>query len=320
MLEGLQLPRRDRRVLVDASTLDDAGVFAHGRGEALVQTIDFFTPIVDDPYDFGQIAAANALSDVYAMGGRPLTALALLCAPETGLPHEVVRAVLQGGLDKMKEAGASVVGGHSVRDPELKFGYAVTGVVKRRQLLRNSGARPGDRLFLTKPLGTGVLATALKRERLDEPALRRVTRQMATLNRGAAEAAVEFGARAATDVTGFGLLGHASQLADASGVSLRLAPSTDWLLPRVLEFVAEGVAPGGLRSNRSFYGARVDAGPVAGPLLEALFDPQTSGGLLVALPARRAAGFATALRRRRAWCQEIGEVVARTAHAVVLAA
>ncbi len=320
MLDGLQLPRRDRRVLVDASTLDDAGVFAHGRGEALVQTLDFFTPIVDDPYDFGQIAAANALSDVYAMGGRPLTALALLCAPESGLAHEVVRAVLQGGLDKMKEAGTSVVGGHSVRDPELKFGYSVTGVVKRRQLLRNSGARPGDRVFLTKPLGTGVLSTALKRGKLDEPSLRRLTRQMATLNRAAAEAAVEFGARAATDVTGFGLAGHASQLADASGVTLRLTPAADWLLPRVATFLAEGVAPGGLKSNREFYGPRVDAGPVTGPLLDALHDPQTSGGLLVAVPPRRAVGFAAALRRRRTVCLEAGEVVARGTHAVVLAA
>jgi selenide,water dikinase len=320
MLDGLKVPKRDPRVLVDGSTLDDAGVFAHGRGEALVHTVDFFTPIVDDPYDFGQIAAANALSDVYAMGGRPLTALALLCAPEAGLAPEVIREVLQGGLDKMKEAGVSVVGGHSVRDPELKFGYAVTGVVKRRHLLRNSGARPGDRLFLTKPLGTGVLATALKRGRLDEASRRRVTRQMAALNRAAAERALEFGARAATDVTGFGLLGHASQLADASGVTLRLLPGPGWLAPRVTELIADGVAPGGLGTNRAFYSGRVDAGPVGGPLLDALYDPQTSGGLLVAIPARRAAGFAAALRRSRAWHAAVGDVVARGERAVVLAA
>lgn len=320
MLDGLKLPARDSRVLVDASTLDDAGVFAFGRGEAWVQTVDFFTPIVDDPYDFGQIAAANALSDVYAMGGRPLTALALLCAPTSGFPGEVVREVLQGGLDKMKEAGVSVVGGHSVRDPELKFGYSVTGVVKRRQLLRNSGARSGDRLFLTKPLGTGVLATALKRDRLDAAMLRRLTRQMASLNRVASAAAVEFGARGATDVTGFGLLGHASQMADASGVTFRLRPSPTWLLPRVLERIAEGVAPGGLRNNRDFYGDRVARGTVADGLVDALHDPQTSGGLLLALPPRRATAFSTALRRRRLWHVELGEVIARGPKAVELVA
>ena len=198
-LASLRQPPRDRRVLVDASTLDDAGIFAHGRGEVLVQTVDFFTPIVDDPYDYGQVAAANALSDVFAMGGRPLTALALLCAPAEGLAPEVIAAILQGGLDKVAEAGASVVGGHSIRDPELKFGYAVTGVAARRKLLLNSGARVGERLYLTKRLGTGVLTTALKQGRLETAALRRVTRQMATLNREAAEAALACGVRGATD-------------------------------------------------------------------------------------------------------------------------
>src|SRR5258705_2623499 len=229
--------RRGRRVLVDHASMDDAGVFAHGRGEALVQTVDFFTPVVDDPFDFGQVAAANALSDVYAMGGKPLTALALMCVPDD-LPRAVLREVVRGGLRKMREAGASVLGGHSVRDPELKFGYAVTGVVRRRRMLLNSGARPGDRLLLTKPLGTGVLSTALKREKLEAPLARRLTRQMATLNRAAAAAAVEFGARAATDVTGFGLIGHASQMADASRVSMRLAPSKSWFLPPTLELAA----------------------------------------------------------------------------------
>ena len=169
-----------------------------------MQTVDFFTPIVDDPYDFGRIAAANSLSDVYAMGGKPLTALALLCAPEQTLAPEVLAAVLQGGLDTMRKAGTSVVGGHSVRDPELKFGYAVTGVAKRRQLLLNSGARAGDRLFLTKPLGTGILSTALKRQRLDAKMTKKLSDHMATLNRAASEAAVAAGARAATDITGIG--------------------------------------------------------------------------------------------------------------------
>jgi selenide,water dikinase len=305
-------------VLVDHSTLDDAGVFAHGRGEALVQTVDFFTPVVDDPYDFGQIAAANALSDVYAMGGTPLTALAVLCFPEDRLGSEVLREILRGGQDKMREAGVSILGGHTVRDPELKFGYSVTGIVKRRRLLTNAGARSGDRLLLTKPLGTGILATALKQQKL-EPALRlKLTRSMTRLNRAASERAVEFGARAATDVTGFGLLGHASQLADASGVTLRLAPSPGWLLPMTLEFARAGVVPGGLARNREFYGPMVSGGGVEPALLETLFDPQTSGGLLIAVPARRAAGLEAALRRSRVPVLRLGEAAPRGAAAIEL--
>ncbi|HEY6193557.1 MAG TPA: selenide, water dikinase SelD [Candidatus Eisenbacteria bacterium] len=318
-LDLLRQPPRDKRVLVDASTLDDAGVFAHGRGEALVQTVDFFPPIVDDPYDFGRIAAANSLSDVYAMGGRPLTALALLCVPDRGLPAEAVAAVLQGGLDTMRRAGVSVVGGHTVRDPELKFGYAVTGIARRNRLLRNSGARAGDRVFLTKPLGTGILSTALKQGKLDPASTRRLTAHMAALNRAAAEAAVAARARAATDVTGFGLLGHATQLAQASGVTLALAPTPRWFLPRVLELVEAGVAPGGLARNRDFYAPEVDAGGLPAPMRDALFDPQTSGGLLVCVPARAAATFKAALERRRVWHVAAGEVRPRGARAVELA-
>ena len=313
----LRQPPRDRRVLVDASTLDDAGVYALGRSEALIQTIDFFPPIVDDPYDFGRIAAANALSDVYAMGGRPLTALALLCAPERGLAPEVLAAVMQGGLDTMRRAGTSVVGGHSVRDPELKFGYAVTGIAKRNRLLRNSGARAGDRLFLTKPLGTGILTTALKQGKLDARLTRRLTNQMATLNRAVAEAAVDCGAHAATDVTGFGFLGHASQMAEASRVTFSLAPEARWFLPRVLELAEAGVAPGGLARNRSFYGPQVAPSELPAPMMDALYDPQTSGGLLVAIPSRRARAFEQALKRRRVWCVPVGDVRRLGTHAIV---
>jgi selenide,water dikinase len=254
------------------------------------------------------------------MGGKPLTSLALLCAPDGGLPTEVIAAILQGGLDKMHEAGASVVGGHSIRDPELKFGYAVTGVAKRRKLLVNSGARPTDQLFLTKPIGTGVLTTALKQGKLEPGLLRRVTRQMATLNRAASEAAIAHAATAATDVTGFSLLGHASQVADASDVTFALEPGTDWLLPKVLEYIAQDVYPGGLGRNRKFFSAKVDEGGVEENLLRALYDPQTSGGLLLAVPARKSAGFSAELRRRRAWHVRIGEVARRGAHAVRLAA
>jgi selenide,water dikinase len=317
-LKGLTRCTRDRRVLVDHTTLDDAGVFLYGRGEALVQTVDFFTPVVDDPFDYGQIAAANALSDVYAMGAKPLTALAVLCYPDAELPPEVMREVLRGGEAKMREAGVSVLGGHSVRDQELKFGYAVTGVVQRRRLLTNSGARPGDRLLLTKPLGTGILSTALKHGKLEPSLARRLTRQMATLNRRAAEAAVEFGARAATDVTGFGLLGHAAQVADASGVTLRLAPQRSWFLPRVLELAMAGEIAGGLTNNRAFYAASVGEGDVPEDVKRALYDPQTSGGLLICVPARRAAALTAALKRRRVWMVELGEVVARRERSVEL--
>jgi len=316
-------------VLVDASTFDDAGVFALSARDALVQTVDFFPPIVDDPYDFGRIAAANSLSDVYAMGGRPLTALALLCAPETALPAEVVAAVMQGGLDTMKKAGVSVVGGHSVRDPELKFGYAVTGMARRKQLLLNSGARAGDRIFLTKPLGTGILSTALKQGRLDAALTRRLTEHMVGLNRAASEAAVAAGARAATDITGFGLVGHASQLADASGVTLELRVSPRLFLPRVLEFAEAGVVPGGLGRNREHYSpsaalATADtangARSIPPAVLDALYDPQTSGGLFVCVPERRAATFVSALRRRKGSCFELGRAVRRSASSVVLTA
>ncbi len=305
-------------MLVDQSTLDDAGVFAFGRGEALVQTVDFFTPVVDDPYDFGQVAAANSVSDVYAMGGQPLTALAIFCFPDDRLGPDVVREIFRGGQDKMREAGVSVLGGHSVRDPELKFGYSVTGIVQRRRLLTNAGARPGDRILLTKPLGTGVLATALKHGRLEPALVRRLTRGMATLNRAASAAAVEFGARAATDVPGSGLLGHASQLADASGVTLRLAPSRTWFLPRVLDLATAGEVAGGLHKNREFYGKQVDEGAVPESIRLALYDPQTSGGLLLAVPPRKASALRSALRRRRVWVADLGEAVARRRHSVEL--
>ena len=319
-LKGLPVARRDRRVLVDHTTLDDAGVFALGRGEALVQTVDFFTPVVDDPYDFGQIAAANSLSDVYAMGATPITALALLCVPQDSIGPEVLREILRGGQDKMREAGVSILGGHSVTDPELKFGYSVTGVAPRKRLLLNSGARPGDRLLLTKPLGTGILSTAIKQEKLEAAHIRKLTRQMATLNRRASEAAVEFGARAATDVTGFGLLGHGAQFADASGVTLRLRPAKRWFLPRVLELAAAGIMPGGLARNREFYAARVLDPGLPESMLNALYDPQTSGGLLIAVPARRAAALLKALARRRVWVAEAGEVVKRAATSIELIA
>jgi selenide,water dikinase len=307
-LKGLPRPARDPRVLVDQTSLDDAGVFRLGARTALVQTVDFFTPVVDDPYDYGRIAGANALSDVYAMGGRPLTALALVCFPDA-LGPDVLREVLRGGQDAMRRAKTSIVGGHTVRDPELKFGYSVTGVVDPARMLTNAHVRPGDRLVLTKPIGTGILATALKHRRL-EPALeRRLVRQMATLNAAASAAAVRHRLRAATDVTGFGLLGHATQMAEASGVTFALRVSPDWFLPRTLELAEAGEVAGGLNRNREFFGPRVRLDGVDPAVMLALFDPQTSGGLLMAVPERRSAALLSTLRRGRVWAKVLGRAV-----------
>ncbi len=306
-------------MLVDASTLDDAGIFALDRKTTLVQTVDFFTPIVDDPRAYGRIAAANALSDVYAMGGRPITALALLGFPDDRLGMDVLGEILRGGEAAMHEAGCAIVGGHSIRDKELKFGYAVTGIVDRKRMLTNSGSKPNDRLVLTKPLGTGVLSTALKRELLSPAVERRLTRSMTTLNRAASECAVASGARATTDITGFGFLGHASQMADASGVTFRIQPDATWLLPGVERFIRDGVVPGGLARNREFYAPRVDDGGLETPLLDALFDPQTSGGLLISIPAARASALVRRLEARRVSVTDVGEVVRRRRVAVEIA-
>jgi selenide,water dikinase len=289
--------RHDDRVLVDYRTADDAGVYKLDETRALVQTVDFFTPIVDDPFVYGQIAAANALSDVYAMGGRPLTALAIC-----GFPKEADRALLKaifaGGLDMLDRAGVALLGGHTVQDQEIKFGYAVTGEVDPRRVLANAGALPGDRLILTKALGTGVIATALKFGRAPEPAVAAAVRSMTMLNRTAGEviASLEAGmVHACTDITGFGLLGHASEMAVASHCSLELDADAVPLLDGARALVT-GNIPGGGRTNREHFGARIDFAPSVDPTVaDLLFDPQTSGGLLVAVAPAAADGLLAAL-------------------------
>jgi len=282
----------DPRILVDHRSGDDAGVFRLDERHTLVQTVDFFTPVVDDPETFGAIAAANALSDVYAMGGRPLTALSIAAFPEKDFPLEWAAAIVRGGQRKLREAGAALLGGHSVRDPEIKFGYAVTGLVDPERMLTNAGARPGDALVLTKPLGTGVIATALKAGAAPEPAVAEASRSMATLNAAAAAAAVRRGAHAATDVTGFGILGHALSIARESGVSLELDAAALPLLASALE-LAPRFQPGGLGANRRQYQDQVGFdGDPGEPLRALLFDPQTSGGLLIALPHGEAQAMA----------------------------
>lgn len=272
-------------MLVDHTTGDDAGVFRLANGMLLVQTVDFFSPVVDDPYGFGAIAAANALSDVYAMGGQPQTALAIAAFPEQGFPPEWAAAIVRGGYDKLREAGCVLLGGHTVRDAEIKFGYAVTGVVEEGKILTNAGARPGDILLLTKPLGTGILSTALKAGQAPNGALDEAARSMASLNARAAAAAVRHGAHAATDITGFGLIGHALGVARESRVTLEFRAADLPLFPAALA-LAERFQSGGLQANRRHFESALTYGT---PLDEAhkalLFDPQTSGGLLVALPA-----------------------------------
>ncbi len=271
-------------LLVGTGTSDDAGVFRLDAERALVQTLDFFTPIVDDPFDFGRIAAANALSDVYAMGGRPLTALNIVCFPVKDMPLEVLRAVLEGGLEKIREADAVLVGGHSVEDPEIKYGLSVTGMVHPDGILTNHGARPGDRLILTKPVGTGVLGTAVKGKVVGEDTVQTLVRVTSTLNRWAAEAVKGFDVRACTDVTGFGLAGHALEMARASRTRVVLRAESVPLIPEAVELAAMGLLPAGSYATRHYCEHLVEASEgVDARFMDLLFDPQTSGGLLLAI-------------------------------------
>ena len=280
----------DARVLVDYRTADDAGVYRLDEGRALVQTVDFFTPIVDDPFVYGQIAAANALSDVYAMGGRPLTALAIAGFPKT-LERSVVSAIFAGGLEKLKEAGVALLGGHTVQDPEIKFGYAVTGEVDPRRMLTNAGARSGDVLILTKAIGTGIIATAGKFDRGDAVAMDAAVASMISLNKTTAEVLDRLPAgvvHACTDITGFGLLGHASEMAAASRCTLEIDAARVPLLPGALAMVKANL-PGGGKSNRQFFAERVLFREEIGfERADVLLDPQTSGGLLVAINSAHA--------------------------------
>jgi len=277
--------QHDPNVLVGFDHADDAGVYQISPDLALVQTVDFFTPIVDDPYTFGQIAATNSLSDVYAMGGRPLTSLALVCFPERG-DLEILERILAGGLSKMTEAGCTIVGGHSIRDDETKFGYSVTGLIDPKKVLANKGARPGDVLILTKALGTGVISTAIKKGMAKQEWIDAAVASMTTLNRQAADfiREHEIQVNAMTDITGFGLIGHAREMALASGVSLGLAASRVPLLPGAQECVRAGYIPGGLKNNRDFSECMVHyEESVPEDVKALLYDPQTAGGLLMSI-------------------------------------
>ena len=284
----------DPRILVDYRTADDAGVYAWESGPAIVQTVDFFTPIVDDPYVYGQIAAANSLSDVYAMGGRPLTALAIAAFPQDGLHTDEIAQIFRGGFDKLREAGVALLGGHTVQDREIKFGYAVTGAIDPKRILTNAGARPGDRLLLTKPLGTGVVGTAIKFGRAPQDVIDHAVAQMRTLNKAAAEVIVSVDAvHACTDITGFGLAGHASEMAAASKVTIDLTSTALPIIPGVLPLVEHNKS-GGMKTNEAHFlpGMKFLQGTFAtgdgNARRDLLFDPQTSGGLLISVSSSSA--------------------------------
>jgi selenide,water dikinase len=308
VLELLGPTEYPEEVLVSPATGDDAAVIRIGDGRALVQTVDFFTPIVDDPFDWGRIAAANALSDVYAMGGTPLTALNLVAWPVQDLPLELLARVLEGGRETVAEAGAAIVGGHSIHDPEPKYGLAVTGLVDPEHVVRNSTMRPGDRLVLTKPLGVGIVSTAVKRGEATEAQLAAAVDVMTTLNARASSAMVEVGVSGATDVTGFGLLGHLHIALRESGASARIDAPAVPFLPGVRDLAAAGVVPGGTRSNHAFVDPFVDWGPFRPEEQLMLADAQTSGGLLMAVAPDRASALAEALSRRGVAAHEVGAV------------
>jgi selenide, water dikinase len=303
--------QHDPNVLVGFDHADDAGVYQLAPDTALVQTVDFFTPIVDDPYTFGQIAATNALSDVYAMGGRPLTSLAMVCFPEKG-DLAILERILAGGLSKMMEAGCTVIGGHSIRDDETKFGYAVTGVVDPAKVLTNGGAQMGDRLLFTKALGTGVISTAIKKGVAKQAWIDAAVASMTTLNKKAAEVIIgtPFAVHGLTDVTGFGMIGHAREVALASKISLRLYAGRIPLLEGALDCVRAGHIPGGLKANREFAECVVDyEDGVSEEIKTLLFDPQTAGGLLISVAADDSAELTRALNAAGVAAVEIGEVL-----------
>lgn len=298
-------------MLVGFNTADDAGVVKISDELALVQTVDFFTPIVDDPYMFGQISAANSLSDVYAMGGRPFSALNIVGFPKNLFPMEILAEILAGGQDKAREADTVIVGGHTIGDDELKYGLAVTGLIHPQKIITNAGAKPGDVLLLTKPIGTGTITTALKAGKAETAVIERVSQLMATLNKTAAEACQQIGVNALTDITGFGLLGHALEMARASGVGMVLNFAAIPTIPEALNYIAMGAVPGGTKANHLFTAPDIDY--PAGMTLEQqwlLNDPQTSGGLFISVSEDKVLRLQRMLEDNGVPAPIIGQVVA----------
>jgi selenide,water dikinase len=296
-------------VLVGFAAADDAGVFRIDADRALVQTLDFFTPIVDDPFCYGAIAAANSLSDVYAMGGRPLTAMAIACSPDGPEELEILAQIMRGGAEKLHEAGVPLIGGHTLADRDLKFGYSVTGLVHPGRILTNAGAQPGDALILTKPLGIGIITTAIKRCRVGVETIAKAVRVMTTLNRDASEILLSFRCHAATDITGYGLLGHGCEMAEASQVTLRFHAASVPFLAEAYPLAEEKIFPGSIAKLWNLIGPKVVlAASVAEPLRMILLDPQTSGGLLAAVHPRDRDSLLETMHRRGVEAASVGEV------------
>ena len=306
LLEGLAV-HRDPRLLVGFDKSDDASVYKVSDELALVQTLDFFPPIADDPYQFGQIAAANALSDVYAMGGEPRLAQNIMCIPED-MPKDAVHEMLRGGYEKVYEAGAMITGGHSILDPEPKYGLAVTGFVHPDRILTNAGAKPGDILILTKPLGIGVLTAGAKQDRCSPETMQKAYALMATLNKAARDCMVKYKVHACTDVTGFGLLGHGYEMAQGSGVQLCIDTASIAFIPEAAALAKQGYFPGGMLRNRQYSEKAVDAGTVDRVTQDLLFDPETSGGLLMAADPADAPALLAELADKVPCAQKIGWV------------
>ncbi|VUZ85684.1 segregation protein B [Candidatus Methylomirabilis lanthanidiphila] len=307
-----QLPQfNDPRILVGAETADDAAVYRLDSGQAIVQTVDYITPVVDDPYSCGQIAAANSLSDIYAMGATPLFALNIVGFPTGSLPLSILGEILRGGADKVREAGAPIIGGHSIDDPEPKYGLVVTGLIDPTKIFKNSTARIGDDLVLTKPLGIGIITTAIKRGKATQPTIDTAVALMATLNKGASEAMVAVGAHACTDVTGFGLLGHLREMTAGSKTGARISLSKVPVLSEAWDLVQEGICPGGTKRNyESLQGAIVWNPEIRNESQLILCDAQTSGGLLIAVPKDRTTALMQRLRERETPAAAlIGEII-----------
>lgn len=310
----------DPKVLVGAESCDDAGVYKLTDSLALVQTVDVFTPCVDDAYVFGQIAAANSVSDVYAMGGTPLTALSIVAFPIEKLSPRIMNRMLQGGIDKLREARTVVIGGHSIKDKEIKFGFAVTGVIHPKKIISNDKARPGDVLILTKPIGTGAICFAAQLKKAKKPWLEQVARSMTELNKAAAEVMIEAGVRCATDVTGFGLAGHLSEIAAQSGITAEVKAGSIPVFDGVLECFGKGIISGAVERNRESSAKFVEKAADVGEDLETLFyDPQTSGGLLMCVPFRKAEAVLKELKKKGAKkAAVIGRIVGKSEGKIVL--
>jgi selenide,water dikinase len=318
-LSGLERQPFDPNLLVGFDTADDAGVYRLRDDLALVQTLDFFTPIVDDPFDYGRIAALNSINDVWAMGGRPVTAMAITCFPKKGVDFSILQEIMRGGLSVLTENKVALVGGHSVDNEQIMFGYSVTGVIDPNRIATNSGARPGDLIILTKPIGTGVISTGIKRAKASPEVVKESVATMMTPGKYAAEAIEKFAVKGATDVTGFALLGHAWEMACASKVTIEIDSARVPLISGALELAAAGMITGADKTNREYVGEDVEISPAIDPILVKLFfDPQTAGGLLMAIPEEKADDLVVELRRSYPRAEVIGRVGERGLKAMII--